>query len=149
MEDVGLMSHFSVPNKERGGGLLQGITSGVCIIKSSLFVYLFPPVYLRYLDVIFVICMHGKESIEKFHRSFNNLHLSIKLTLEYSTQQIHFLDTTVKVCSGHIATPLYWKPTDCNSYLPDSAFITSTSLDPLPTAKLYVTAGSALIPPTR
>ncbi|KAJ7335299.1 hypothetical protein JRQ81_013240, partial [Phrynocephalus forsythii] len=46
----------------------------------------------------------------------------INFTLEQSTQQVNFLDTTVKLQHGHLSTTLYQKPTDRYTYLHSSSF---------------------------
>ncbi|CAM4618796.1 unnamed protein product [Lepidochelys olivacea] len=81
-----------------------------------------PLLYLRYIDDIFIIWTHGKEALEEFHHDFNNFHPTINLSLVQSTQEIHFLDTTVLINNGHINTTLYRKPTDRYSYLHASSF---------------------------
>uniref|UniRef100_A0A674IUK7 Reverse transcriptase domain-containing protein n=1 Tax=Terrapene triunguis TaxID=2587831 RepID=A0A674IUK7_9SAUR len=81
-----------------------------------------PLLYLRYIDDIFIIWTHGKEALEEFHHDFNNFHPTINLSLDQSTQEIHFLDTTVLISNGHINTTLYQKPTDCYTYLHASSF---------------------------
>ncbi|CAM5123687.1 unnamed protein product [Eretmochelys imbricata] len=73
---------------------------------------LMPLLYLRYIDDIFIIWTHGTEALEEFHHDFNNFHPTINLSLDQSTQEIHFLDTTVLISDGHINTTLYRKPTD-------------------------------------
>nr|XP_048695288.1 dnaJ homolog subfamily B member 13 isoform X5 [Caretta caretta] len=78
--------------------------------------------YLRYIDDTFIIWTHGKEALEEFHHDFNNFHPTINLSLVQSTQEIHFLDTTVLINNGHINTTLYRKPTDRYSYLHASSF---------------------------
>ncbi|XP_053899191.1 uncharacterized protein LOC128845033 [Malaclemys terrapin pileata] len=97
---------------------------------------LVPLLYLCYIDDIFIIMTHGKEVLEEFHLDFNNFHSTINLSLDQSTQEIHFLDTTVQISDGHINTTLYWKPTDRYTYLHASSSIQNTSHDPLSTAKL-------------
>ncbi|CAM4681193.1 unnamed protein product [Caretta caretta] len=81
-----------------------------------------PLLYLRYIDDIFIIWTHGKEALEEFHHDFNNFHPTTNLSLVQSTQEIHFLDTTVLINNGHINTTLYRKPTDRYSYLHASSF---------------------------
>ncbi|CAM4539231.1 unnamed protein product [Lepidochelys kempii] len=81
-----------------------------------------PLLYLCYIDDIFIIWTHGKEALEEFHHDFNNFHPTINLSLVQSTQEIHFLDTTVLINNGHINTTLYRKPTDRCSYLHASSF---------------------------
>ncbi|CAM4637214.1 unnamed protein product [Caretta caretta] len=60
------------------------------------------------LDV-FIIWTHGKETLEEFHHDSNNFRPTINLSLDQSTQEIHFLDTTVLISDGHINTTLYRK----------------------------------------
>ncbi|CAM4611927.1 unnamed protein product [Lepidochelys olivacea] len=60
------------------------------------------------LDV-FIIWTHGKEALEEFHHDSNNFRPTINLSLDQSTQEIHFLDTTVLISDGHINTTLYRK----------------------------------------
>ncbi|XP_006027385.1 uncharacterized protein LOC102369143 [Alligator sinensis] len=74
------------------------------------------------IDDIFTVWTHWKDLFEEFHQYFNNFHPSIKQTLKYSTWQINFLDTEVKICNSHLSTTLYWKPTNCHSYLHTSCF---------------------------
>nr|XP_048674345.1 zinc finger protein 480-like isoform X13 [Caretta caretta] len=81
-----------------------------------------PLLYLCYIDDIFIIWTHGKEALEEFHHDFNNFHPTTNLSLVQSTQEIHFLDTTVLINNGHINTTLYRKPTDRYSYLHASSF---------------------------
>ncbi|XP_074924975.1 uncharacterized protein LOC142047212 [Chelonoidis abingdonii] len=81
-----------------------------------------PLLYLRYIDDIFIIWTHGKETLEKFHHDFNSFHPTINLSLDQSTWEVHFLDTTVQISDGHINTTLYRKPTDRYAYLHASSF---------------------------
>ncbi|CAM5099519.1 unnamed protein product [Eretmochelys imbricata] len=81
-----------------------------------------PLLYLRYIDDIFIIWTHGKEALEECHHDFNNFHPTINLSLDQSTQEIHFLDTTVLISDDHINITLYRKPTDHYSYLHASSF---------------------------
>ena len=60
----------------------------------------------------FLIWTHRKESLEKFHLDFNNFLMNISLSLEQSTQQVIFLDTTVELQHGHLNTTLFRKPTN-------------------------------------
>ena len=80
-----------------------------------------PLLYLRYIDDIFLIWLHGEESLKQFHQNLNEFHPTIKLTLEHSEQQVNFLDTTVSISNGHLTTSIYKKPTDRASYLHGSS----------------------------
>ena len=47
----------------------------------------------------------------------NNIHKNIEIELRYSTSQIEFLDTLVRLKDGRLETDLYSKPTDKHLYL--------------------------------
>ncbi|XP_073193192.1 uncharacterized protein [Lepidochelys kempii] len=83
---------------------------------------LMPLLYLRYIDDLFIIWTHGKEALEEFHHDFNNFHSTINFSLDQSTQEIHFVDTTVLISDVHINTTVYRKPPDRYSYLHASSF---------------------------
>ncbi|CAM2103355.1 unnamed protein product [Caretta caretta] len=83
---------------------------------------LVPLLYLCYTDDIFIIWTHGKEALEEFHLDFHNFHPAINLHPDQSTQEIHFLDTTLHISDGLINTTLYRKPTDHYAYLHASSF---------------------------
>ena len=77
-----------------------------------------PLVWLRYIDDIFLIWNNGHDSFQEFMTHLNSCHHSIKFTVETSTSQVNFLDTTVKIDSnGKLYTDLYCKPTDSHNYL--------------------------------
>lgn len=76
-----------------------------------------PLLYLRYIDDIFMIWEHGRESLESFFTHCNSWHPSIKFSYQYSENKINFLDTTVIVESGKLSTTLYRKPMDRQQYL--------------------------------
>ena len=77
-----------------------------------------PTVWLRYIDDIFFIWEHGEIELLEWIKYLNKSHKTIKFTVEYSTSEINFLDTKVKLDKGNkMYTDLYVKPTDTNSYL--------------------------------
>ena len=76
-----------------------------------------PLVYLRYIDDIFGIWLHGQQSLEEYHALANSIHPNIKVDLRMSCSSIDFLDVTVNLHNGFLATDLYTKPTDSNNYL--------------------------------
>ena len=47
-----------------------------------------PLLYLRYIDDIFGIWLHGEEQLRKFHDLANTLHTQIKVDLRVSTNRI-------------------------------------------------------------
>ena len=77
-----------------------------------------PKIWLRYIDDIFVIWEHGQEELDHFLEEINNLHHTIKFTMESSKTEMNFLDVLVKVDSKmKMYTSLFCKKTDKNSYL--------------------------------
>ena len=76
-----------------------------------------PIMYLRYIDDIFGIWLHGEDSLRDFHQLANSIHEQIKLELRLSTRVVEFLDVRVSVTSDGLCTDVYTKPTDSKSYL--------------------------------
>ena len=76
-----------------------------------------PFIYVRYIDDIFGIWLHGEESLKEFHLLANSLHEQIKLDLRFSSANIEFLDVHVKVNGDSLVTDVYTKPTDSKAYL--------------------------------
>ena len=56
--------------------------------------------------------------LHNFVEHLNNMHYTIKFSMETSKVEISFLDTMVKLDNGKVVTDLYCKPTDRNNYLP-------------------------------
>ena len=71
-----------------------------------------PDLYLRYIDDIFLIWSHGKESLVQLHEDINKIFPTINLTMEFSEESITFLDTRVYLREGNLQTSLHRKPTD-------------------------------------
>ena len=78
-----------------------------------------PFLWLRYIDDILVIWTHGEEQLQNFHEFINQYHPTIKFTMEFSHEQIVFLDTLVKKSADKdkLLVELYTKPTDTHNYL--------------------------------
>ena len=76
-----------------------------------------PMIWLRYIDDIFAIWPHGKDSLLKFNSWLNSRHPRIQFTCIYSDTSVDFLDTTVKLEDGSLQTELFIKPTSSLSYL--------------------------------
>ena len=76
-----------------------------------------PLIWLRYIDDIFAIWSHGKDSLLQFNAWLNSRHPKIQFTCIYSKLSVDFLDTTVKLIDGSLQTELYIKPTSSLSYL--------------------------------
>ena len=78
-----------------------------------------PFLWLRYLDDIFCLWTEVVDKLKGFFSYLNEFHPSIKFTVEYSENQINFLDVVVtKSDSGEkLGSSLYTKPTDTHQYL--------------------------------
>ena len=68
--------------------------------------------YKRYIDDIFIIWQHDLSDLTYFIESFNEFHRTIKFTSSHSSNNITFLDVSVKLRNGLLSTTLYRKPTD-------------------------------------
>ena len=77
-----------------------------------------PMVYVRYIDDIFGIWLHGLDELSNFHNRANQIHPRIQVDLRTSQSEIEFLDVLVKLEeTGILTTSLFEKPTDSKSYL--------------------------------
>lgn len=75
---------------------------------------LLPLVWWRYIDDIFMIWPHPLEELYSFVQALNNVHESIKFTIDISQTQTNFLDVTVfKDTNGNIDTSISSGSTDC------------------------------------
>ena len=92
-----------------------------------------PFLYLRYIDDIFGIWMHGEESLLKFHSLANSLHGQIDLELRFSTTSVEFLYVKVCILEGRLSTEVYTKPTDTKAYLHHSSDHPSHTKRAIPT----------------
>ena len=95
----------------------------------------------RYLDDYFMIWTGGVIELEEFLNQINSIHPTLKFTYTYScpfkcsisheilhdcfcytSRQVSFLDTVVKIDNGKLITDLHRKPTDrCQYLLPSSS----------------------------
>jgi hypothetical protein len=77
-----------------------------------------PLYWWSFIDDIKMVWVHGLNSLMDFLEHLNNVHPTIKFTMEHSNIQINFLDTTVKIDQNRkMYTTLYTKPTDTHTYL--------------------------------
>ena len=76
-----------------------------------------PLTWWRYIDDIFMLWQHGKKELENFLEFLNCYHPTIKFTADYSREEIHFLDVSVRKTNKQLVTDLYIKPTDTHQYL--------------------------------
>ena len=74
--------------------------------------------WLRFIDNIFLIWVHGKQALEDFKRLSSNIHPTIKFAFNNSETEVAFLDTIIyRGKDSQILTRLYHKPTDNKQYL--------------------------------
>ena len=73
--------------------------------------------YKRFLDDCFLIFTRSEDQLTKFHNLLNDLHSSIKFTIEKSRTSLPFLDTLLIKENGQLQTDNYYKPTDSKQYL--------------------------------
>ena len=83
-----------------------------------------PFLWFRFIDDIFALWTHDVDELNLFLEYMNQFHDSIKFTMEYSEEQIVFLDTIVKKseCKTKLQVELYTKPTDTHNYLHFNSF---------------------------
>lgn len=76
-----------------------------------------PDLWLRFIDDIFMIWSHGQRALDTFTRNLNQIHPTIKFTVESSASTVHFLDVWIIREGNMIHTDLFVKPTDSNMIL--------------------------------
>ena len=76
-----------------------------------------PLLYLRYIDDIFGIWLHGEKKLREFQALANSIHEKIKLDLRFSSKTIEFLDVRVSLKGDELCTDVHVKPTDSKTYL--------------------------------
>ena len=74
--------------------------------------------YLRYIDDIFIISNGTEEELNTFIKTVNEAHPTIKFDINYSYNEINFLDTMIIInANNQLVTTLYKKPTDKNTFI--------------------------------
>ena len=82
-----------------------------------------PTVWLQYIDDIFFTWDYDETSLKHFinfcnnYSSNQNMKSNITFTADYSTSEVYFLDTTIKVKGERLIFELYSKPTSSFQYL--------------------------------
>ena len=74
-----------------------------------------PLLWLRYLNDTF--WTEGLERLQEFYRYLNSFHPTIKFTMEFSKEQINFLDVNISQKEGALQTEPYCKPADTHQFL--------------------------------
>ena len=87
-----------------------------------------PLLYFRFLDDVFSIMIATTTEVKEFENYLNSLIPGIKITLEYSSVSVNFLDTTVYKSlhsndgSCALYTKVFFKETDTHQLLHKSSF---------------------------
>ena len=76
-----------------------------------------PFVWLKYIDNIFFIWMHGEAELKKFMEGINNFLLNLQFTYDSSKKRVAFLDLNASLENGSVTTDLHTKSTNCHQYL--------------------------------
>ena len=75
--------------------------------------HLIPLLWKTFIDDVFLIWTHGKESFLSFIQHLNSFHPTIKFEVTHSNKSVNFLDTTIYITPQNtLQTTLYIKPTD-------------------------------------
>ena len=77
---------------------------------------LYPRLYLRYVDDVFAVFSAGMDPM-LFLTFLNNLHSSLKFTVEVGLDRMPFLDTEVSIKDGNFETWVYRKKTNTHVML--------------------------------
>ena len=80
-----------------------------CVLK--------PWFWWRFLDDVFFIWLHGRNTLIKFLEYVNSFHQNIKYTWSFSDNEISYLDVKVEIKENRIITDVYCKETDTYQYL--------------------------------
>ena len=77
-----------------------------------------PLMWRRYIDDTFILCKHGPDTLDKFHKHLNKQHPKIKFTREEEhDNKISFLDVLI-TRGDKFTTSVYRKPTNTKRYTP-------------------------------
>jgi hypothetical protein len=117
---------FNGQNYLQIGGTAMGTKAAVGYANNSMgdfetrHVYTYPlqpKIYLRFIDDIFIIWTHGRDSLDEFIAHLNSCSDNIKFTHEISPEEVSFLDTRILLQNGRLITDLFCKATDSHNYL--------------------------------
>lgn len=76
-----------------------------------------------YIDDIILRRSGSREELLQFHSYLNNINKNLKLSLEFSSSEINFLDLKIfKDINGDLHTSIFRKPTDRNAIFRADSF---------------------------
>lgn len=90
--------------------------------EAKIFEHYEPPVWLRYIDDVFLIWPLSLPSLFSFRDFINTVAPTIKVDLSYDLYSIRFLDLTLRKADGYLLYEIGFKPTDTHVLLPPSSF---------------------------
>lgn len=89
--------------------------------------------YCRFIDDIFFIWTKTEDELVRVIDELNSIHPTIKFDVQFSKENINFLDTTVTITKDNtIKTTVYTKPTDQKSYLHAKSYHPKSTRDAIP-----------------
>ena len=80
--------------------------------------YLKPWVWLRYIDDLFFVWIHGEDELYKFLERLSSIYRNLKFTSECSREEINFLNVTVKLNNNQFV----WQISTVNLQIPTNTF---------------------------
>ena len=80
-----------------------------------------PPIWLRYIDDIFMILNESEDKLNDFHAYINTVNPAIQFTHAYSSRTVNFLDVLLTLTYDGIIY-LCTKPTDTHQCLHMNSF---------------------------
>ncbi len=84
---------------------------------------LIPIEWIRFIDDIFAIRIHGIETLQQFLTYMNEFHPTIKFDYTYSHESVNFFETTIYINpNGKLESDLYIKPTNRTLMLHHNSF---------------------------
>ena len=81
-----------------------------------------PPVWLRYIDDIFIVWDFPSSELTNFCNFINSIYDTIKVEMQSDEQSIRFLDLVIKRQDFRLSYSIGFKPTDTHCLLPPSSF---------------------------
>jgi len=77
-----------------------------------------PVCWLRYVDDIFIIWPHGKETLTEFLNHLTGLHNKIQFTMEEEESHLPLLHIDIyRKMDSSLGYRVFWKPTHTNLHL--------------------------------
>ena len=95
-----------------------------------------PRLNKRYIDDIVGVMIGTHDDLNTFLQFVSSFSSSLKFTWSISDSSVNFLDLTISVNAGRLATSIFYKETDSHTYLLYSSSHPSKCKDSIPYAQL-------------